>query len=243
MREHRHARAGKRREPAWSGATTCSATGDGNRPCHGEAMPDALIVENAVTFSMAGDEVAPRRPSSPARPTACPIPTGRRWCAREVLSIAGARALWPRGLGNLPCSMPCSRRRCGFIRLLRCDARTIRPVTLGGVTLGAGATIDIRLHRAPAPELWPDPLKFHPSRFTAEAAPGRHRCACTPFGAGLRTCVGGGFAMIEGKTMPATSLQHASFALPRASGPRRCACTDSPNYGLKLNVTMLDQLL
>src|SRR4029078_12009053 len=98
--------------------------------------------------------------------------------------------------------------------------RTIRPVTLGGVTLGAGATINIPVyivhrHRS----LWPEPLKFDPSRFKVEATPNRHRCAYMPFGAGPRTCVGGSFAMIGGKTMLATLPPHASFALPRVEAP------------------------
>ena len=120
--------------------------------------------------------------------------------------------------------------------------RTIRPLTLGGVALGAGATITIPVyvvhrHRS----LWPDPLKFDPSRFTAEAKAGRHRCAYMPFGAGPRTCVGGTFAMLEGKTMLATLLQHASFALPEGERPTPFArITLSPKYGLKLRVTMLD---
>ena len=120
--------------------------------------------------------------------------------------------------------------------------RTIRPLTLGGVTLGAGATITIPVyvvhrHRS----LWPDPLKFDPSRFTAEAKAGRHRCVYMPFGAGPRTCVGGTFAMLEGKTMLATLLQHASFALPEGERPTPFArITLSPKYGLNLRVAMLD---
>ena len=46
--------------------------------------------------------------------------------------------------------------------------------------------------------------------------------------------------MIEGKTMLATLLQHASFALPEGERPMPFArITLSPKYGLKLNVTML----
>jgi len=119
--------------------------------------------------------------------------------------------------------------------------RTIAPVTLGGAELGAGATITIPIyvvhrHRS----LWQDPLSFDPSRFTAEAKAERHRCAYMPFGAGPRTCVGGSFAMLEGKTILATLLAHARFALPEGERPTPFArITLRPKEGLKLNVTML----
>jgi cytochrome P450 len=87
--------------------------------------------------------------------------------------------------------------------------RTVKPVQLGGVAIGAGTTVNIPIyvvhrHRL----LWDDPLAFEPSRFSAEARTGRHRCAYMPFGAGPRTCIGGTFAMLEGKTIP----RHAARA-------------------------------
>jgi cytochrome P450 len=48
--------------------------------------------------------------------------------------------------------------------------RTVKPVQLGGVAIGAGATVNIPIyvvhrHRL----LWKDPLRFDPSRFAPEA--------------------------------------------------------------------------
>jgi len=119
--------------------------------------------------------------------------------------------------------------------------RTTAPVTLGGMELGAGTTIVIPVyvvhrHR----RLWRDPLRFDPSRFAAETKPTRHRCAYMPFGAGPRTCIGGTFAMVEGKTILATLLAQASFALPEGERPTPFArITLRPKEGLKLHVTML----
>ena len=210
-------------------------------PATGDAMPDALIVDNVVTFLMAGHETTSQALTWTLYLLAL-FPDWQEAVRQEVLSIAGARALGRMDIGNLPLLDAVFQEAMRLYPpapvLMR---RTIRPVTLGGVTLGAGATINIPVyivhrHRS----LWPDPLKFDPSRFTVEAAPGRHRCAYMPFGAGPRTCVGGSFAMIEGKTMLATLLQHASFALPEGERPTPFArVTLSPKYGLKLNVTML----
>jgi|KBSMisStaDraftv2_1062788.scaffolds.fasta_scaffold186157_2 cytochrome P450 len=210
-------------------------------PATGDAMPDALIVDNVVTFLMAGHETTSQALTWTLYLLAL-FPDWQEAVRQEVLSIAGARALGREDIGNLPLLDAVFQEAMRLYPpapvLMR---RTIRPVTLGGVTLGAGATINIPVyivhrHRS----LWPDPLKFDPSRFTVEAAPSRHRCAYMPFGAGPRTCVGGSFAMIEGKTMLATLLQHASFALPEGERPTPFArVTLSPKYGLKLNVTML----
>jgi cytochrome P450 len=119
--------------------------------------------------------------------------------------------------------------------------RTIRPVRLDNVELGEGATITIPIylvhrHR----HLWHDPLQFDPARFSPEAKAKRHRCAYMPFGAGPRTCVGGSFAMVEGKTILATLLSQARFALPEGERPTPFArITLRPKEGLRLNVTML----
>jgi cytochrome P450 len=56
-----------------------------------------------------------------------------------------------------------------------------------------------------------------------------------------RTCVGGTFAMLEGKTILATLLAHARFALPQGEAPTPFVrITLRPKEGLKLDVTMLD---
>lgn len=51
------------------------------------------------------------------------------------------------------------------------------------------------------PELWPDPYKFDPERFSPEvkASENRHPMSYIPFGAGPRGCVGIRFAQLEAK--------------------------------------------
>ena len=88
--------------------------------------------------------------------------------------------------------------------------------------------------------LWVEPLRFEPSRFSAEAKATRHRCAYMPFGAGPRTCIGASFAITEGKTILATLLAQARFALPVGEPPTPFARnTQRPKEGMTLNVTML----
>jgi cytochrome P450 len=48
-----------------------------------------------------------------------------------------------------------------------------------------------------APEVWPEPERFDPDRFTAERWEGMPRFAYFPFGGGPRQCIGREFAMAE----------------------------------------------
>jgi cytochrome P450 len=49
------------------------------------------------------------------------------------------------------------------------------------------------------PQLWPDPERYDPMRFTPEATRGRHKFAFVPFGGGAHMCLGLHFAYMEAK--------------------------------------------
>jgi cytochrome P450 len=57
------------------------------------------------------------------------------------------------------------------------------------------------VHRRP--NLWPDPQRFDPGRFTPEREAARPRFAYIPFGGGPRGCIGHQFAMVEAQLIVA----------------------------------------
>jgi len=57
------------------------------------------------------------------------------------------------------------------------------------------------------PRFWPDPERFDPLRFTAEAKASRPKMAYFPFGAGPRVCIGESFAWMEGVLVLAVLAQ------------------------------------
>jgi cytochrome P450 len=210
-------------------------------PATGDVMPDGLIVDNVVTFLIAGHETTSQALTWTLYLLAL-FPEWQEEVRQEVLGIAGNSPIGREDIAKLPLLDAVFQEAMRLFPpapvLMR---RTLAPVMLGGIALGAGATITIPIyvvhrHRS----LWREPLSFDPSRFSPEAKATRHRCAYMPFGAGPRTCIGGGFAMLEGKTILATLLAQARFALPKGEQPTPFArITLRPKEGLRLNVTML----
>ena len=67
------------------------------------------------------------------------------------------------------------------------------------------------IHRDP--EFYPDPDKFDPERFNAEAKQSRDPYTYLPFGHGPRNCIGMRFAQMEMKLALVRILKKFSFAV------------------------------
>jgi cytochrome P450 len=63
------------------------------------------------------------------------------------------------------------------------------------------------------PDLWPDPERFDPRRFTAEAEKARGRFAFIPFGAGVHKCIGMHFAQQQARIFAAMLLRASDLGL------------------------------
>lgn len=88
-------------------------------------------------------------------------------------------------------------------------------VVIGGHRIPAGGNLVLPqwvVHRDP--RWYPNPLAFHPERWTDEFRAGLPPLAYFPFGAGPRQCIGDRFAHLEATLVLATALQRYHLELP-----------------------------
>jgi cytochrome P450 len=118
------------------------------------------------------------------------------------------------GLG-LPLGAPLPYERLGELALLEMafkESMRINP-PVPGIPRAAVRDFQFKGHRIPAgtrvaispmfthrlPEIWPEPLRFDPLRFTDEAVRARHKYAWVPYGGGAHMCLGLHFAYMQAK--------------------------------------------
>lgn len=116
-------------------------------------------------------------------------------------------------------------------------ARTLlKPLAIGEYFVPAGWTLIngmYLLHRRP--DLYPDPETFMPERFLGKHVVDPY--AWTPFGGGVRRCLGMAFALFEMKVVIATVLQRVRLRIERPDAPvARRGFFLAPARGLRVTV-------
>jgi cytochrome P450 len=116
--------------------------------------------------------------------------------------------------------------------------RAVESFELAGVPVPAGALVNYcswASHRLA--EVFPDPHRFDPGRFTPERKAALPKGAYVPFGGGSRTCIGMRFGQLEIKAITALVLQRFRLELPGdyKLGIRMMP-TLSPKRGLPLRI-------
>ena len=87
------------------------------------------------------------------------------------------------------------------------------------------------------PDVWPDPDRFDPYRFTPERKAALPRGAYIPFGGGSRTCIGMRFGQAEIASITRAILERARLELvPGYELSIRHAPTISPRGGMPVTV-------
>jgi len=111
--------------------------------------------------------------------------------------------------------------------------RLTAPMEVGGYRMEAGATLGASawlLHHRP--EIYPDPYSFRPERFEERPA---ETYTWTPFGGGVRRCLGAAFATYEMKTVLRTVLGRCRLEAPeqKPEAMRRRMITFVPGKGAR----------
>lgn len=120
--------------------------------------------------------------------------------------------------------------------------KAIRETTISGAVIPAGAICVLppyAIHRRP--DYYPDPERFLPERWTAEARAERPRYAFLPFGAGPRMCIGERFAWMELLLVLPTIGQNWRLTLaPDQTVVPQARITLRPRYGMRMRLERRD---
>jgi cytochrome P450 len=180
----------------------------------GTPMSDEQVIDEAMTFFGAGHETTAngltwawyllaQHPAAYARLRA------------EVDSVLGGRAPTYADLPRLPYSLRIFKESLRLYPPAYVFSRfALRDVAVGGYPIRKGETVIMSpytMHRRP--DLFANPGRFDPDRFTPEREAALPRHAYMPFGAGPRICIGNHFALMEGHLLLATLAQRVTFEL------------------------------
>jgi cytochrome P450 len=178
----------------------------------GSGMSDLQLRDEAMTLFLAGHETTANALAWTWYLLAR-NPHVERELHRELDDVLGGRLPTPDDYARLP-----------YTEMVLAESMRLRPPAWG---IGRFAAETTRIgewdipkkglvvvsqwvtHRDP--RFWPDPERFDPLRFTAEAKAARPKMAYFPFGAGPRVCIGESFAWMEGTLLLATIAQQWRF--------------------------------
>jgi cytochrome P450 len=210
-------------------------------PETGQQMNDEQLIDNLLTFYLAGHETTARALTW----TLFLLARFPEWAERlrgEIAAVTGGAPVASEHLGRLVLVQQVvkeSMRLYPPVPLL--SRQAVVDTELGGHRIRAGTSVVMpiyAIHRHA--KRWERPDEFDPERF----APGHEekipRYQYMPFGAGPRICIGRAFAEIEAAAILATLLQHARFALVEGHVPEPVArVTLMPKGGMPLKVGLV----
>jgi cytochrome P450 len=209
-------------------------------PETGQAMNDEQLVDNLLTFYLAGHETTAKALTW----TLYLLARSPAWSAaleEEVARVTGGAEVQAAHFEQLVLTQQVikeSMRLYPPVPLMTRQA--VADARLGDHPVRAGTSVVVpiyAIHRHA--RRWQDPDAFDPMRFAPEREARIPRYQYMPFGAGPRICIGQAFAMIEATTMLATFVARARFASLDGHEPAPVArVTLIPKGGMPLAVRL-----
>jgi cytochrome P450 len=181
-------------------------------PETGLRMSDDLLVDNLLTFFMAGHETTAKALTWTLYLLAR-APDWEKRILEEVCQVAGSGPVTGEHIDKLVVTTQVLKESMRlFPPAPIISRRSATDTELGGQAIAAGTQIIIPIYAIQRHRrYWPDPDRFDPSRFAPENEAHISRYQYMPFGAGPRICIGMAFAMIEGVALLATIVRAARF--------------------------------
>ncbi len=170
-----------------------------------DRLSDQEIRDHAVTLLLAGHETTANALAFAFHLLASG-PDAEAGVHAEVDSVLDGELPAPDDAGRLPvCRAVMSEALRLYPPAWLMGREAVADHEVDGHTIGAGDVVLLSqwlTHRDP--RWWPEPGRFLPERWLDGSAGDRPRWAFFPFGAGLRRCIGEGFAWTEGVLAIAT---------------------------------------
>jgi cytochrome P450 len=202
-----------------------------------DAMSDRQLRDEILTIVLAGHETT-------ANLLAWTLfllskhPDVERRLHREVVEVVGNRAPTLADLPKLTFTTDVLEESMRlYPPAWSFERQAIEDDVVGGYTVKTGTIVALSpdvLHRHP--RYW-DNQGVDPDRFSPERSAGRPRYAYLPFGAGPRTCIGNGFAMMESQLLLATLVQkHRLVLVSGAPVEPEPMVTLRPKGGIRMTI-------
>ncbi|MDH4094031.1 MAG: cytochrome P450 [Betaproteobacteria bacterium] len=206
-------------------------------PDTGQQMNDEQLVDNLLTFYLAGHETTAKALTW----TLYLLARYPHWARRleaEVGAVTGGAEVSAAHAERLPLVQQVLKESMRLYPPVPIMTRqAVADTVLDGHAIRAGASLVMPIyviHRHA--RRWEEPDAFLPERFAPEREDAIPRYQYMPFGAGPRICIGMAFAMIEATVILATLLQRVRFA-PAGRDPEPVArVTLIPRGGMPLAV-------
>jgi cytochrome P450 len=207
-------------------------------PESGQSMNDEQLVDNLLTFYLAGHETTAKALTW----TLYLLARSPEWteaAAGEIERVTGGAPITGEHIEQLVLTRQVLRESMRLYPPVPMMSRqSIADARIDGRDVKAGASVLMpiyAIHRHAA--RWENPHAFDPTRFAPERESQIPRYQYMPFGAGPRICIGMAFAMLEATAMLATMLQHARFETVDGHEPLPIArVTLIPGGGMPLRV-------
>jgi cytochrome P450 len=209
-------------------------------PESGARMSDELLIDNLLTFFLAGHETTAKALTW----TLYLLARAPEWQDRvreEVRRVAGAGPIGSEHIDKLAITTHVLKESMRLYPPAPLMSRqSIVDTDLGGIPIKAGTQIIIPIYAIQRHRrYWSNPDFFEPGRFAPDNEAKIARYHYMPFGAGPRICIGMAFALIEGIAILATLVRAASFATPPEHEPEAVSrVTLRPSGGMALTVRM-----